>query len=365
MIDRKNYDQVQRFLAHHRDVLQHDHKTVRQYRTALTHFLQWADDVPFGSCGGRRPTYPGYLATLTSRHGKPLAPVSMASNLACVRMFLTWLRLENTALAKAISARWIETLRPSRALLEKAELHVIKSYTLEEMHQLMAVPAVRLRERRDRAAAAFIYLSGMRVEAFVSLPLSCVHISERRIEQLPKLGVRTKFTKAAVTTLLPLNDLIAIATEWDDLVSAELPAMSMWFAVTAGNRLTVTPRANDDTRGNSVRKGLKWLCQRAGIPYRGAHALRHGHALYGMQHARTVEDLKALSMNLMHSDIRTTDQVYGSLSAENVRSTIANLGQGAPVAAPAMDPVALLQAMLELIGRDPAAAAEFLGKLRK
>ena len=282
-------------------------------------------------------------------------------------MFPTWLRLENTALAKAISARWIETLRPSRALLDKAELHVIKGDTLEEMRQLMAVQAVRIRERRDRAAVAFIYLSGMRVEAFVSLPISCVHLAERRIEQLPRMGVRTKFTKAAVTTLLPLDDLLAIAAEWDDLVSAELPATSMWFASAAGNRLAVTPRANDDTRGNSVRKGLKWLCQRAGIPYRGAHALRHGHALYGMQHARTVEDLKALSMNLMHSDIRTTDQVYGSLSAENVRTAIANLGQSAPAAPAApvtLDPMALLQAMLELIGRDPGAVADFLGKLR-
>ena len=95
--------------------------------------------------------------------------------------------------------------------------------------------------------------------------------------------------------------------------------------------------------------------------------MRHGHALYGMQHARTVEDLKALSMNLMHSDIRTTDQVYGSLSAENVRTAIANLGQSAPAAPAApvtLDPMALLQAMLELIGRDPGAVADFLGKLR-
>jgi hypothetical protein len=55
------------------------------------------------------------------------------------------------------------------------------------------------------------------------------------------------------------------------------------------------------------------------------HKFRHGHAVFGLLRAGTMADYKALSENMMHADIRTTDDTYAMLSSEEVRKRIAGL----------------------------------------
>jgi integrase len=72
-------------------------------------------------------------------------------------------------------------------------------------------------------------------------------------------------------------------------------------------------------------KRLRLLFARAGLPYRSAHKFRHGHAVYGLLRAQTMADNKALSENMMHADIRTTDDTVAMLSSEEVWKRIAGL----------------------------------------
>ena len=67
------------------------------------------------------------------------------------------------------------------------------------------------------------------------------------------------------------------------------------------------------------------LFAQANLPYRSAHKFRHGHAVYGLQHARTMADYKAISLNLMHEDIKVTDQIYAPLLNKEVKQRIAGL----------------------------------------
>ncbi len=55
--------------------------------------------------------------------------------------------------------------------------------------------------------------------------------------------------------------------------------------------------------------------------------LRHGHAVYALKKAKDVPALKAVSQNLMHSNLSVTDAVYGILEANDVKSQIAALGR--------------------------------------
>ena len=57
-----------------------------------------------------------------------------------------------------------------------------------------------------------------------------------------------------------------------------------------------------------------------------AHKFRHGHAVYGLQHAQTMADYKAVSMNLMHEDIKVTDQIYAPILSDEVKHRISTLG---------------------------------------
>ena len=58
------------------------------------------------------------------------------------------------------------------------------------------------------------------------------------------------------------------------------------------------------------------------------HKFRHGHGLYGLNWSRDMDDYKAVSMNLMHSDIGITDSVYAVLSDQAMQERIAHPGRG-------------------------------------
>lgn len=62
------------------------------------------------------------------------------------------------------------------------------------------------------------------------------------------------------------------------------------------------------------------------LPYKSAHKFRHGHAVYGLQHAQTMADYKAVSMNLMHEDIKITDEIYAPILSHEVQLRISRLG---------------------------------------
>ncbi len=76
--------------------------------------------------------------------------------------------------------------------------------------KIAALQVDRLALQRDKAAIVFLFLSGMRIGAFCTLPINCVNIAARRIEQFPSRGVRTKNRKVATTTLLPIPALLSI-----------------------------------------------------------------------------------------------------------------------------------------------------------
>jgi hypothetical protein len=82
---------------------------------------------------------------------------------------------------------------------------------LDEVRQLIALeinPKTDLAGWRDQAAAAMLFLSGMRAGAFGSPPISAIDLPNRSIKQWPTLGVKTKNHKSATTYLLDIPDLL-------------------------------------------------------------------------------------------------------------------------------------------------------------
>lgn len=77
--------------------------------------------------------------------------------------------------------------------------------------------------RRDKAAAALLFLSGMRAGALVSLTIDCVDVVNRTIKQWPTLGVKTKNRKSATTNLLNIPELLTVVESWDSYIRARLP----------------------------------------------------------------------------------------------------------------------------------------------
>jgi integrase len=321
------------YLDYRRRVMQNDPKTIRNGWVSLKHLLQWADDVSFRKSAGIRKTFPEYL--LTARNdGKDiqLTPGRMEKTLAFARDLFLWAKREYPGRFRPISEAWIQSLQVRRSAGEQSRLKHHEYYTLEEVMQIIEMPAPEtqsLRFKRDRAALAFLYISGMRGGAFVTLPLEAVDISNRRILQLPELGVQTKNSKAAVTTLLPIPRLIELAAEWDTYIRSQSndPRLAWytrlgWEGLALDTSDLITADRKPSGRISALRQGLIDLCSRAGVKFKSPHKARHGHGVYGMKHARTMAELKALSQNMMHANVATTDGIYGNLVEEDVARII-------------------------------------------
>jgi integrase len=352
MILRANYTRVCAFLKYYAEVLQHDPLTVQNYRGWLKHLLRWADETPFAKAPVIRPVLPRYLLTWRGPTGRPLSPSLVRQVCRGARGFFEWLRQDNPALVRRLSGEWLATLQPpAMSEMPRRERQVV---TLEMVRALLAVEVQPndLTTRRDQAAAAFLFLSGARASAFVTLTLDCVNIPARTVRQDPTLGVRTKNKKAAVTRLLEIEDLLARVEQWDTFVRARLPGTACWYtplhAFLGVTELAAVPPGR--FRKGRLAGSLKGLFRKAGLPSLSPHKFRHGHAVYGLKLARDMSEFKAISMNLMHASLGTTDKTYAVLSDQEVHERIARLGQPTNRSA-TMDATAIKAVLLELLAR--------------
>jgi integrase len=81
-----------------------------------------------------------------------------------------------------------------------------------------------------------------------------------------------------------------------------------------------------ESRRSLVNRQLKEWEKTNGLPEYSPHKFRHGHVHYGNERARTYADFKAVSLNVMHSSTKITDQYYSVLTDKELRERIQNLG---------------------------------------
>lgn len=328
MINRENWQDVREYLAYLRKIGR-DELTVRRVRTCLRHLIEWADKEPLGRARHLDPAFPAYLATARNDlKTKTLGAVSLKKICEYARKFFIWIRGEHPLNYRQVTPSWIETLRPSVAQGIHSEFKEHQFFTLEHLKLMAMTPAGSLREERDRAGACFMFLSAMRVGAFLSMPLKAVDLERLTVSQFPEMGVRTKNRKAARTHLLPIPELLAVVRDWDAKLRADgFGGNELWYAqVDRWNRNLehIDEEPNWESRRVNFGVGLRKLCVRSGVPAMSSHKLRHGHAVFMMRRIKDMKQLKSLSQNLMHSSVGITDGTYGNL----VRDDIADLYEG-------------------------------------
>ncbi|MCP4606011.1 MAG: site-specific integrase, partial [Proteobacteria bacterium] len=326
MINRDNYHAARKYLTYLGEVKQNVAQTVKRRRSQLRHLLEWADETPFQQAHLVRPTFPTYLSTARNddRDGS-LAASTLKGICRTAQAFFFWIRDKHPRRYRSLAETWIETLKAPKTVENVKEREL---FTFDNVQRLIQIPTETLTNQRDQAAVAFLFLSGIRVGAFVTLPIHAIDLENRQVKQWPSFGVRTKNRKAATTYLLDIPGLMETVVRWDGLVRAELSPDALWYATLArdGMHFTGNTCAGKD-RGSAVAKGIRRLCQYADITYHSPHKLRHGHVVYAMQRATTIASLKAISQNLMHARLATTDSVYGVLPENDLKARIAALTQ--------------------------------------
>jgi len=186
MIFRQNWLDVRFYLRYRMEVQQDSPETVDRIRAHLRHLLEWANGTVLPASTVITPTLPGYLAE------KHLSPSSIKKGLEACRQFFTFARDHWPKRYHRIHLSWIAMLQPPRGLRPESHLQVHQFYALADMMKIAGVSTETLRQERAKVAACMLFLSGMRADAFASLPAYCVELKDRQILQLPELGAHTQ-----------------------------------------------------------------------------------------------------------------------------------------------------------------------------
>jgi len=326
MIDKENWRLTKKYLEYRLRVNQITLGSLKKEQTHLRYVLNWAQECYFRQVMILRPTFPEYLLSerLDGEEGQ-LSAVYLKKKLASARYFFSWLS-DNEPGFKAIKNSWIETLKLKR-LSEVPKTR--EAVSLEEVQAIAKSPVCTISERRARAALVFLFLSGMRIGAFVSLPLKAVDLSSRKVIQYPSLGVRTKNSKYAITYLLDIPELMKVVQEWDDEIRAILPPSGYWFAPLSPEtgQIDLNVVSVGEHRSTLARRSMKEFLDTVSLLYHSPHKFRHGFIQYGAANSKTVADFKAVSMNVMHASMEITDEFYSNLNDGELENRIGSLNK--------------------------------------
>jgi len=320
MINRQNWQLTKKYLDYRLHVDQVSVVSMEKEKTHLRYLLEWAQDRPFSKSSAFRPTFPEFLfvARLDGKEGQ-LSAVYVKKILATVRMFYSWFS-ENED--KNVKSVFIKTLRVKRVSIVPKVRDVV---TLDEIIAIAKAPALNIVERRARAGLVFLYLSGMRIGAFVSLSMRLIDIENRSVMQFPSMGVRTKNGKHSTTYLLDIPELLTVVRDWCNEILSQVNFGVFYFPILSSDaKLSYEPVIGKH-RVNLARRNFRDWLDRVGLPYHSPHKFRHGHVHYGLQRSKDMADFKAVSLNVMHSSVKTTDEFYSVLSGNDVKDRISKL----------------------------------------
>jgi len=322
VINRSNWHLMKRFLKYRVSVLGVTGGTANLDRVHLEHLITWLDESEFRTAYEIEPSFLVYLRNL-ERNDQKLTNHYLRKIAATVRRFCDWFLLVESG-GKRLRL-WRDSLRIRKESSDYLDRDIV---TYQHMIEILAAPAETLPEQRAKAAACFLFLSGARVTAFVTLPTVAIDLSKQTVKQWTKLGVRTKNKKSATTHLLDLPYLLVEVQWWDDLVRSR--GASMWFAHLEPGTGEIDSHVQHPGKYRDVRlrTDFRRWCKRVGLKYYSPHKFRHGHVIHAVKLAADYADLKAISQNVMHESTRTTDEIYGRLSERDVGDRIAGLGVG-------------------------------------
>jgi integrase len=326
MINKKNWQLMKKYLDYRLKVDQITIGSMKKEQTHLRYVLEWAQECSFRKIMIRRPTFPEYLLLVRLDGGEgQLSAIYLKKILATSRYFFSWLS-DNESGHKAIKHSWIQSLKLKR-LSDVPKTR--EAVTLEEVQEIAISPVSSISERRARAAVVFLFLSGMRIGAFVTLPLQAVDIPSRKVMQYPSLGVRTKNSKHGITYLLDIPELLKVVKEWDEEVREVLPPTGFWFALLSPETGEIDQNVISvgENRATQARRSIKEFFESVDLAYHSPHKFRHGHIQYGAAHSRTVADFKAVSMNVMHASMEITDEFYSNLNDGELENRISSLNK--------------------------------------
>jgi len=317
MINRQNKKLVDEYINHRKkDKRKFDRKTIRLDRSISIHVLTWCGETNLRNAPSLKFDFIDYVEQRGYSQNYSRKLVGWTGGL------FKWLAKNNNEF-RSLKPGWLETFKFTTHHEEFNEKSTISE---DEITLIAQLPAKSLVEKRVRAGACFLYLSGMRISAFTSMPIKAVDLQKLEVRQSPNLGMIIKNKKSATTYILDIKEIFEIVREWDSFVRSVLPADGYWFAPLSPTTGTIdlnAAKANEN-RSTIFRKNLnKWLTKNQ-VSLHSPHAFRRGHANFLFDHSVDMSDLDAARENLMHDSLATTE-IYARKRKAQIKRRIHNM----------------------------------------
>lgn len=330
MIDRENKKLVDQYLREMQQRVNAEDiskLSYAVYKGHLIHLLSFAGDRKIRDlpkyCNGY--DYKSYLLSPENRRDNRSTPLSSEfrrKNLLVVTDFLRWFKDEHGG--KRFKRAWISTfMAQNKWRTNSSYIEVNTSYfRYEEILQIAQFSPNNLREERTQAAIIFLYLTGMRMTAFLTLPIIGVNLADRTVMQISEIGVRTKLGKEAITKMLPVLDrqIDEAINRWDDQVRNLGNLKAPWFMNISPRTYQLDPdRTVGEQRASGFHKDFRAFLHLAGISYKNPHQLRHGYIRYAKDHSdNTVRSMEMFAAQTMQEV--STMLKYGKLTPDEART---------------------------------------------
>lgn len=267
--------------------------------------------------------------------GSTLAPGTRADILLQIREFFQWLSIQPGYKSK-INASVLSYFHPSPEESSYRKHHTSREYPT--LHQVkIIVNSIELNsplDARDQALIAFLLISGIRVDAAASLNIGSLNRRNMSIEQDPRMGARTKFSKFIKTYLINFdNELLQIFLNWhESLLNKGFGNKDPLFpkAQTKQEGLSFVPStelSREFMSASQIRKIVKQHCYSANMAYFNPHSFRHACVSLAFERARDAQDIKAISINIGHESAVHVIDTYGQLPDKMISKIIHNLGE--------------------------------------
>ena len=258
-----------------------------------------------------------------ARTGAPLSASTIGSTLREVKAFFLWLADQPGYKSKIThsDADYLNADRKTEAA-RRSNLWKPHPSPAQGRALLSQLPIDTVIQRRDRALVAFLFLSGSREGAAISLRLGHIDLQNACV-QFDGRSVNTKFAKSFTSGFFPIGaEVEQIVRDWiDELRNVHLfsdtdplfPKTNV--GVGKSRRFEALGIAGEPWASpSSAARIFKAAFQSAGLPPFSPHRVRDTLAELSKDHCRTPEDYKAWSQNLGHEDVLTTFRSYGSVA---------------------------------------------------
>ena len=311
----------------------YDPKTMQAHLVSIRDFEKFLEGLAFSKTTPKQAgQYRDHLVNLRSlkKESGGISNSTARHRASQLAAFFTWLRGQEGY--KRLSRSLPDYFALPRSVSAQQLPEAQKVYlTLEDANRMVAkMPGKNLVQRRDRAMVAFAYISGLRAGALTSVRFKHLDLNARTVWQDAR-DMKAKNGKSYLAKWFPrtegfqdmfldwLTELTKLGFEPQDAVFPDGKDLIARLPKSA----PVEPLQSSRPLQAAFLRASTEIGKKC-----SPHSARHTLKALGAQLCRTLEDRKAWSMNLGHSDEQITERHYGKMSPERGASIMEALRSG-------------------------------------